>query len=40
MKNELHHIKQHLWCSEDDYNYNRYSLLMPTVAMKQLHVTS
>jgi len=40
MKNELRYVKQHLWRYEYDYKCNRYSLMMTTVAMKQLQVTS
>jgi len=40
MKNELRYVKQHLWRYEYDYKCNRYSLLTPTAAVKQLHVTS
>jgi len=39
MKNELRYIKQHLRRYEYDYKCNRYSLVMTTVAMKQLQVT-
>jgi len=40
LKNELHFIKQHLWCYEYDYKCNRYSLVTQTVAVKQLHIIS
>jgi len=40
MKNELRYVKQHLWCYEYDYECNHYSLVMTTVAAKQLHITS
>jgi len=41
MKNELHYVMQHLWRYEYHYyKCNRYSLVMPTVTVKQLHVTS
>jgi len=40
MKNELRYVKQHLWRYEHDYKCDHYSLLTPTVAMKQLQVTS
>jgi len=40
MKNELPYVKQHLWCYEYDYKCNYYLLVMPTVAVKQLHITS
>ena len=39
IKNELRYVKQHLWRYEYDYKCNRYSLLTPTAAVKQLHVT-
>jgi len=35
MKNELRYVKQHLWGYECDYKCNCYSLVMPTVAVKQ-----
>jgi len=38
--NELRYVKPHLWRYEYDYKCNRYSLVMTTVAVKQLHVTS
>jgi len=38
MKNELHYVK-HIWRYAYDYKCNRYSLVMTTVAVKQLHVT-
>jgi len=37
MKNELRYVKQHLWLYEYDYKCNCYSLVTPTVAVKQLH---
>jgi len=40
MKNELRCVIQHLWCYEYDYKCNRYSLVMPTITVKQLRVTS
>jgi len=40
MKNELRYVKQRLWCYEYDYKCNHYSLVTPTVAVNQLHVTS
>ena len=40
MKNELHNVKQHLRRYEYDYKCSCYSLVMTTVAMKQLQVTS
>jgi len=40
MKNELRNVKQHLWRYEYDYKCNHYSLVTPTVAMKELHLTS
>jgi len=39
MKNELRHVKLHLWRNEYDYKCNRYSLVTTTVAVKQWHVT-
>jgi len=38
--NELRYVKPHLWRYEYDYKCNCYSLVMTTVAVKQLHVTS
>jgi len=40
MKIELCYVKQHLWRYEYDYKRTRYSLVMTTVAVKQLHATS
>jgi len=31
-------FKQHLWCYEYDYNGNRYSPVMTTATVKQLHI--
>jgi len=39
LMNELRYVK-HLWCYEYDYKCNRYSPVMTTVAVKQLHATS
>ena len=40
MKNELHHVKQHLWRYEYDYKCNCYSLVTTTISVKLLHITS
>jgi len=40
MKNELHYVKQHLWCYEYDYNCNCYSIVTPNITVKQLNVMS
>ena len=40
IKSQFCYIKQHLWCYDYDYKCNHYSLVAPTVVVKQMHVTS
>jgi len=39
-KNDLRYVELHLWHYEYDCKCNRYSPVMTTVAVKQLHITS